>query len=162
MSNKALHEGYIIQSAPRHLTERAQWQLCVVISFSGCRDMRPRGFCPDIFYLTEREADTYGMAFGRDLIGGKLAGLSVADMKVEKRHEVRRYHVQFPTVVTEDTKPDPSGLILDLSRSGCRLKSQSTMVAGRTVELHVQVPGLEKPLVIDGAVRDGRREVSSG
>jgi hypothetical protein len=151
MSNKALHEGYVIQSAPRYLAERAQWQLCVVISFNRCREMRPREFSPETFYLTEPEADTYGIAFGRDLIDGKLAGLSVADMKLEKRHEIRRYNVQFPTVVSEYTKHDASGLMLDLSRSGCQLKSQSTIATGRTVELQVQVPGAEKPLVIDGA-----------
>ena len=151
MSNTALYEGYVIQSAPRYLAERAHWQLCVVISFSQCREMRPREFFSEIFYPTEHEADTHGIAFGHDLIDGKVAGLSVADMKIEKRHEVRRYHVQFPTVVSEHTKHDPSGIMLDLSRSGCRLKSQSTMAAGRTVELHVQVPAMEKPLVIDGA-----------
>ena len=67
---------------------------------------------------------------------------------------MRTFYVQplhFVTYFAERTKQDPSGLILDLSRTGCRLKSQSTMAAGRTVELHVQVPGLENPLVIDGA-----------
>ena len=66
--------------------------------------MRPREFSPEIFYLTEQEADTHGIAFGHDLIGGKLAGLSVTDMKVEKRREIRRYNVQFPTVVSGRTK----------------------------------------------------------
>ncbi len=151
MSNTVLYEGYAIQSTPRYLAERAHWQLRVVISFSQCREMRPREFSSENFSLTEQEADTHGIAFGRDLIDGKLAGLSVADMKVEKRHETPRFHVQFPTVVTEHTKHDPSGLMLDLSRNGCRLTSQSTMAAGRTVELQVQVPALEKPLVIDSA-----------
>ena len=100
----------------------------------------PESSSPEIFYLTEQEADTHGIAFGRDLIGGKLAGLSVTDMKVEKRHEVRRYHVQFPTVVSEHTKQDPSSLMLDLSRSGCQLKSQSTMAPGKTVELQYRCP----------------------
>jgi hypothetical protein len=100
---------------------------------------------------TEQEADIHGIAFGQHLIDGKVKGLSVTEMKVEKRCGIRRFRVQFPTTVSDHTKHDGFGVMFDLSLGGCRLESQWTMTLGKTVELRVQVPGLEWPLVIDGA-----------
>jgi hypothetical protein len=43
------------------------------------------------------------------------------------------------------------GIILDLSRSGCRLESPLLMLPGISVELRIAVPGLEWALAIEGA-----------
>jgi len=151
MSNTVLYEGYAIQSAPRHLAELEKWQICIVISFKQHGAMKPREFSSDVLYTTEQEADIHGIAFGQHLIDGKVEGRSVRDMKVEKRHGIRRFLVQFPTTVSDYTNHDGAGLILDLSQGGCRLESQWTMTPGITLKLQVQVPGLEWPLVIDAA-----------
>ena len=151
MSNTVLYEGYAIQSSPRYLDEWEKWQLCIVISFKQHGTMNPREFSSEVLYMTEQEADFHGIVFGQHLIDGKVEGSSVADMKVEKRRGVRRFRVQFPTTVSDHTKHEVLGLMLDLSLGGCRLKSQWTMTPGITLVLRVQVPGLERPLVIDGA-----------
>ena len=66
--------------------------------------------------LSDRARSGYhGIAFGQDLIDGKFEGLSVTDMKVEKRHGLRRFHVQFPTVVSGHTNmrdPDSCSIFL--------------------------------------------------
>ena len=151
MSNTVLYEGYAIQSSPTYLAESEQWQLCIVISFKQHGAMKPREFSAEVLHMTEQEADIHGIAFGQHLIDGKVEGRSVADMKVEKRRGIRRFRVQFPTTVSDHTTHDGFGLMLDLSLGGCRLESQWTMTPRITVELRVQVPGLERPLVIDGA-----------
>jgi hypothetical protein len=151
MRNTVLYEGYAIQSSPRYRAEWEQWQLCIIISFRHHGAMKPREFFSEAFYMTEHEADIHGIAFGQDLIDGKLDGLSVTDMKVEKRHGIRRFHVQFPATIFDHTNHDGSGVIRDLSLGGCQLESQSNMTHGITLKLSVQVPGLESPLVIDGA-----------
>ena len=151
MSNTVLYEGYAIQSSPRYLPELDKWQLCIIISFKQHGAMKPREFTSEVLYPTEQDADVQGIAFGQQLIDGKVEGRSVTDMKVEKRRGIRRFCVQFPTTVLDRTKPEGIGLMLDLSLGGCRLESQGSLTLGRTVELRVQVPGLEWPLVIDGA-----------
>jgi len=59
--------------------------------------------------------------------------------------------VQFRTAVSGPTEPEETGLILDLSRGGCRLESPLRMLPGLSLELRIYVPGLEWPLMIDGA-----------
>ena len=151
MSNTVLYEGYAIQSSPRYLAELEKWQLSIVISFKQHGGMKPREFPSEVLYTTEQEADIHGIVFGQALIDGKVEGRSVTEMKVEKRQGIRRFRVQFPTTVLDHTMHDGLGLMLDLSLGGCRLESQWTLTPGITVELKAQVPGLEWPLVIDGA-----------
>jgi hypothetical protein len=151
MSNRVLYEGYVIQSSPRYLAEWEQWQLCIFISFQQHGAMKPREFSSEVLYPTKQEADIHGIAFGQKLIDGKVEGCSVTDMRVEKRHGIRRFYVQFPTTISDHAKHDGSGLIRDLSLGGCQLESQWSMTPGITLKLQVQVPGLESPLVIDGA-----------
>ena len=151
MSNTVLYEGYAIQSSPKYHAESEKWQLCIVISFKPHGAMKPREFSSEVLYATEQEADIQGIEFGRHLIDGEVEGRSVTDMKVEKRRGIRRFHVQFPTTISDHKKLEVLGLMLDLSLGGCRVESQGAMATGTTLELRVQVPGLEWPLVIDGA-----------
>jgi hypothetical protein len=73
------------------------------------------------------------------------------DMKVEDRRATPRFRVQFRTTVSGPTEPEGTGLILDLSRGGCRLESPLLILPGLSLELRIYVPGLDWPLMIDGA-----------
>ena len=73
------------------------------------------------------------------------------DMKTEDRRATPRFRVQFRTTVSDPTQPEGTGLMLDLSRGGCRLESPLLILPGLSLELHIYVPGLEWPLMIDGA-----------
>jgi hypothetical protein len=73
------------------------------------------------------------------------------DMKMEDRRATPRFRVQFRTTVSDPTQPEGTGLMLDLSRGGCRLESPLLILPGLSLELHIYVPGLEWPLMIDGA-----------
>ncbi|HSL02816.1 MAG TPA: PilZ domain-containing protein [Nitrospiraceae bacterium] len=73
------------------------------------------------------------------------------DMKMEDRRATPRFRVQFRTTVSDPTQPEGTGLMLDLSRGGCRLESLLLILPGLSLELHIYVPGLEWPLMIDGA-----------
>jgi hypothetical protein len=150
MSKTVLYEGYAIQSSPRHLAEGEKWQLCIVISFKQPGAMKPREFSSEVLYTTEQEADIHGIAFGQQLIDGKVEGRSVTDMKIETRRGSRRFRVYFPTMVSDHTKHDGKGIMLDLALGRCRLKVRD-YGPGITLELRVQVPDFEWPLVIDGA-----------
>ena len=73
------------------------------------------------------------------------------DMKMEDRRATPRIRVQFRTTVSGPTQPEGTGLMLDLSRGGCRLESPFLFSPGLSLELRIYVPGLEWPLMIDGA-----------
>ena len=73
------------------------------------------------------------------------------DMKMEDRRATPRFRVQFRTTVSDPTQPEGTGLMLDLSRGGCRLESPFLFLPGLSLELRIDVPGLEWPLMIDGA-----------
>ena len=73
------------------------------------------------------------------------------DMKMEDRRATPRFRVQFRTTVSDPTQPEGTGLMLDLSRGGCRLESPFLFLPGLSLELRIDVPGLEWPLIIDGA-----------
>ena len=73
------------------------------------------------------------------------------DMKMEDRRATPRFPVKFHTTVSCPTEPEGTGLILDLSRGGCRLESPLLILPGLSLELRISVPGLEWPLMIDGA-----------
>ena len=73
------------------------------------------------------------------------------DMKMEDQRATPRFRVQFRTTVSGPTQPEGTGLMLDLSRGGCRLESPFLFLPGLSLELQIYVPGLEWPLMIDGA-----------
>jgi hypothetical protein len=73
------------------------------------------------------------------------------DMKGKDRRATPRFRVQFRTTVSGSTEPEGTGILLDLSRGGCRLESPLLILPGLSLELRIYVPGLEWPLMIDGA-----------
>ena len=73
------------------------------------------------------------------------------DMKAEDRRAAPRFPVQFHTTVSGSAQPDGTGILLDLSRGGCRLESSLFILPGLSLELRISVPGWEWPLMIEGA-----------
>ncbi len=73
------------------------------------------------------------------------------DLKMADRRVTPRVRVQFRTTVSDPTQPEGTGLMLDLSKGGCRLESPFLFLPGLSLELRIYVPGLEWPLMIDGA-----------
>ena len=73
------------------------------------------------------------------------------DMQVEDRRATPRFPVQFHATVLGSAPSDGTGILLDLSRGGCRLESPLDLLPGLSLELRIHVPGLEWPLMIDGA-----------
>jgi hypothetical protein len=151
MAMTVLYEGYAIQSSPRYVAESEKWQLCIVISIRPHGGVKPRTFSSEVLCATEQEAELQGIDFGQRIIDGKVEGLSVAYMKMENRRTTPRFHGQFQTTVSGPTKTEGTGIMLDLSAGGCQLESSLAIARGQLLELHIAVPGLESPLMIDGA-----------
>jgi hypothetical protein len=151
MGKTVLYEGFAILSSPKYVTESGKWQFCIVISVRSHEGVKPRKFLSQVLYATEEEADVQGIDFGQRIIDGKVEGLSVANMKIENRRATPRFQGQFQTKVTDPTKTEGTGIMLDLSAGGCRLESPVTVARGQLLELRVTVPGLESPIIIDGA-----------
>src|SRR4029079_2059545 len=76
---------------------------------------------------------------------------SVMNLKTEEQRTAPRVAVQFGAMVSGSVEAEGTGTILNLSRSGCRLKSPLLMLPGLSLELRIAVPGLEWALTIDGA-----------
>ena len=151
MGKTVPYEQYTIQSSPRCVADPEKWQLCIVISFEQPSGAKSREFSADVMYATQQEADIHGIAFGQRLIDGKVEGRSVMDMKTEDRRATPRFRVQFRTTLSGPTQPEGIGTMLDLSTGGCRLEIPFTIAPGLSLELRVYVPGLDWPLMIDGA-----------
>ncbi len=73
------------------------------------------------------------------------------NLKAADQRTAPRVAVQFHALVSGPVQSEGTGIILDLSRSGCRLESQALMLPGLSLELRIAVPGLEWALMIDGA-----------
>ncbi|MBS0152857.1 MAG: PilZ domain-containing protein [Nitrospira sp.] len=84
-------------------------------------------------------------------IDEKLEHRSIMDLNIEEQRIEPRVAVHFRALVSGSMESEGTGIILDLSRSGCRLESPLLMLPGLSVELRIAVPGLEWALMIDGA-----------
>lgn len=73
------------------------------------------------------------------------------DLKVEEQRTEPRIAVQFPAMVSGSVDSEGTGMLHDLSLSGCRLESPLLMLPGLSLELRIAVPGMEWALMIDGA-----------
>ena len=84
-------------------------------------------------------------------IDGKVERRSVMNLKVEEKRTAPRVAVRFHAMASGSVQSEGTGILLDLSRSGCRLESQLLMLPGLSLELRIAVPSLEWALMIDGA-----------
>ena len=84
------------------------------------------------------------------------------DLKAEEQRTAPRIGVKFRAMVSGSIESEGTGIILDLSRSGCRLESQLLMLPGLSLELRIAVPGLEWALTIDGADVQWANEETAG
>lgn len=84
------------------------------------------------------------------------------DLKIEDQRTAPRVGVQFHAMVSGSVESEGTGIILDLSRSGCRLESPLLMLPGLSLELRIAVPGLEWALTIDGADVQWANEETAG
>ncbi|MEO6308471.1 MAG: PilZ domain-containing protein [Nitrospiraceae bacterium] len=151
MARTVEYQGYTIQSAPGHPVDGKKWQLRIFISVQDHRGVNTREFSAEVLYATEPEADIHGIACGQRLIDGKVEGWSVTDMKTMDRRTTPRLRVQFRTTFSASTPLEGTGRMLDLSAGGCRIESTVTVEAGMSLELRVQAPDLEWPLMIEAA-----------
>jgi len=151
MEKTVAYQGYTIQSVPQYVTEWAKWRLRIFISVDRHLGIRSREISSEVLYKTEREADIHGIAFGQRLIDGKVAGRSVADMKTTDRRATPRLWVEYRTTFSDATKLEGTGIMLDLSTSGCRIQSPVTVEPGMTLELQIYAPRIRWPLLIEAA-----------
>ena len=84
-------------------------------------------------------------------IDGKVERRSAMNLKGEEQRTEPRVAVQFQAMASGSVESEGTGIILDLSQSGCRLENPLLMLPGLTLELRIAVPGLEWALMIDGA-----------
>ena len=73
------------------------------------------------------------------------------NLKIEEQRTEPRVAVRFQAMVSGSVESEGTGIILDLSQSGCRLESPLLMLPGLSLELRIAVPGLEWAVMIDGA-----------
>jgi PilZ domain len=76
---------------------------------------------------------------------------SAMSLKVDEQRTAPRVAVRFHALVSGSVESEGTGIILDLSRSGCRLETSLLILPGLSLELRIAVPGLEWALTIDGA-----------
>ena len=145
------YQGYTIQSAPRFQADWLKWQLHIVISVQDHRGIQTREFSADILYVTMQEADGQGIAFGQRIIDGKVEGRSVMDMKRADRRATPRLRVQFRTTFSASSKLEGTGVMLDLSRGGCRVESSVLVQLSVALELRIYLPDLAWPLMVEEA-----------
>ena len=70
--------------------------------------------------------------------------------------------MRFHAMVSGSVQSEGTGIILDLSQSGCRLESPLLMLPGLSLELRIAIPGLEWALMIDGADVQWANEDTAG
>jgi hypothetical protein len=95
-------------------------------------------------------------------IDEKVERRSVMNLKGEDQRTAPRACVRFHAMVSGSVQSEGTGMLLDLSRSGCRLESPLLMLPGLSLELRIAVPGLEWALMIDGADVQWANEETAG
>jgi len=77
LSKAVTYKGYTIQPALRQLVDTGQWELNVFISWSTEDEEESRHFCSTGRYATEDEATAQCIAYGEQIVDGKIPGSSV-------------------------------------------------------------------------------------
>ncbi|HKQ33884.1 MAG TPA: PilZ domain-containing protein [Nitrospiraceae bacterium] len=63
----------------------------------------------------------------------------------------QRFPVHFQSVASDQPRGELVGTIMNLSKSGCRAKTDSKVYSGMQVSLRFDVPGEPTPICIDRA-----------
>jgi PilZ domain-containing protein len=84
---------------------------------------------------------------------------STAQSSDQRRYE--RVQVSFPLLFSTNAG-FTNGAALDVSLCGCAFKTEPAPAPGTIVQLKLQAPGLERPLVVDAAVVRSVRSVYVG
>lgn len=84
------------------------------------------------------------------------------NLKGEDQRTAPRVYVRFHAMMSGSVQSEGTGIILDLSRNGCRLESPLLMLPGLSLELRIAIPGLEWALMIDGADVQWANEDTAG
>jgi len=77
MIKDTTYKNYTIRSNPVYLSDTEQWRLTIAITWERSGGMTSRKFSGPITYSTKQEAANHGIAFGQEIIDGKVLGLSV-------------------------------------------------------------------------------------
>jgi hypothetical protein len=77
MGKAVTYRGYTIRPAPRQLVDTGQWELNVFISWSTDEEEESRHFYMTARHATEDEATAHCIAYGQQIIDGKVPGSSV-------------------------------------------------------------------------------------
>jgi len=77
MTKAVTYKGYTIQPAPRLLVDTGQWELNVFISWPTDDEEDSRHFVSTGRYATEDEATAQCIAYGQQIVDGKIPGSSV-------------------------------------------------------------------------------------
>ena len=77
MSKAVTYKGYTLQPALRQLPDTGQWELNVFISWQADEEEESRHFYSTGRYATEDEAMTQCIAYGQQIVDGKIPGSSV-------------------------------------------------------------------------------------
>jgi hypothetical protein len=77
MSQPVLYKGYTIRPALRLLPDTGLWELSVFISWQVDEEEESRHFSSTGRYATEEEATAQCIAYGQQIIDGKILGSSV-------------------------------------------------------------------------------------
>ena len=77
-----------------------------------------------------------------------------------RRHQ--RFPVHFQSVLSGQPRGEVIGTLINLSKSGCRAKTDSKVYSGMQVSLRFDVPGEPSPICIDRAAVRWSREGELG
>jgi hypothetical protein len=74
----------------------------------------------------------------------------------------QRFPVRFQSVLSGQPRGESIGTIMNLSKSGCRAKTDSQAYSGMQISLRFDVPGETSPILIERAAVRWNREGEQG
>lgn len=73
------------------------------------------------------------------------------EKRVANRQSTPAFRVHFRPRLASSPQLEGTGVLRDLSVFGCRIESSVTMIPDLSLTLRIEVPGLDSPLIIEGA-----------
>ena len=77
VGKRAIYKHYSIRSTPLQRRSAMQWTFSIAIYWERDGKMTVRSFSAENTYSTEAEADLHGIAYGQQIMDGKVPGCSV-------------------------------------------------------------------------------------